>query len=147
MYGCPVHQPCDQRTYLLVCIAKYLIQGRQWNDNDPDDKTQWACQHDTLCRYGPGPPYVYNVRQGDRPAFRAAIQSALEHPIDRYILNMTRQSAVAERLDAILHRDLYGMASELLRQREAGIQQGEVSPHSLWSRERCCSHSCQLFDL
>ena len=98
----------------------------KWDEGDPDDASQWSCQHETLCRYGPGPPYVYNVKRGDRHGLLAAVKAALDNPIDRHILDRTRQSAVAERLDAILHQNRLEMAGELLRQRQAGLQQGEV---------------------
>lgn len=32
------------------------------------------------------PPYVYNVHQGDEKAFIKAVQDAISHPIDRYVL-------------------------------------------------------------
>lgn len=31
------------------------------------------------------PPYVYNVKKGDRKGFANAIKSAIENPIDRYV--------------------------------------------------------------
>ncbi|VDB91883.1 unnamed protein product [Peniophora sp. CBMAI 1063] len=113
--------------YEALCMGVPFINPvLSWNEHDPDDTSQWTCQHETLCRYGPGPPYVYNVKRGDRHALIAAIQAALDHPIERYILEMTKQSAVVERLDAILSQDRLGMARELLQQREEGTRQGEL---------------------
>ena len=69
---------------------------------------------------------MYNVKRGDRHAFLAALKSAMEKPIDRFILETMRQSAVVERLQDILSQDRLGMAQELLRQRKEGLQEGEV---------------------
>ena len=50
----------------------------------------------------------------------------MEKPIDRFILETMRRSAVVERLQDILSQDRLGMAQELLRQRKEGLQEGEV---------------------
>ncbi|KZV73709.1 hypothetical protein PENSPDRAFT_749940 [Peniophora sp. CONT] len=113
--------------YEALCMGVPFINPVMgWDEADPEDTSRWDCQHETLCRYGPGPPYVYNVKRGDPHALLAAIKAALDNPIDRFILERTRQSAVVERLDAILRQDRLVMAKELLQLREAGVQQGEL---------------------
>jgi len=65
------------------------------------------------------PPYVYNVFKGDLEGFVDAITDAIANPIDRYVLERMRMSAVTARLRAILERDLKSDAAELLAQRRA----------------------------
>jgi hypothetical protein len=73
------------------------------------------------------PPYVYNVFASDKEGFVKAVKAALDTPIDPYILTDMKPRAIEERLRAILKRDHYGMAKEILERRFAGLEDGPVS--------------------
>ncbi|KAJ7797295.1 hypothetical protein B0H14DRAFT_2619071 [Mycena olivaceomarginata] len=54
--------------------------SRNWDTNDPNDRTRWTTQHDLLIEFSA--PYVYHVFKGDRDGFVNAIKSAAENPIE-----------------------------------------------------------------
>lgn len=67
------------------------------------DRTRWTTQHPPLAQLDS--PYVYNIHKDDSDAFVRAVRSAMEHPIDRYVLERMKMSAVERRLTEILERD------------------------------------------
>ena len=54
---------------------------RQWNRDDPKDRSRWWTQHGMLKFLDP--PFVYNVFNDDLDGFVGAIDSAMSRRIDR----------------------------------------------------------------
>jgi len=74
-----------------------------WDHENPADMSRWSTQHSQLQSLGP--PYVYNVFQGDTDGFVQAIKDAISHPIDSFVLERMRISSVEKRLGEILEHD------------------------------------------
>ncbi|KAJ7153966.1 hypothetical protein C8R43DRAFT_1186860 [Mycena crocata] len=95
----------------------------EWDLKNPDDRTKWSTQHQRLQYFDP--PYVYNVYKGDRMGFVDAIQRAIDNPIDSYVVDEMRISAIEQRLGRILTTDWRAEAQIIIDQRRASGQ-GEV---------------------
>ncbi len=68
--------------YEALCLGVPFINPiLHWDENHPEDREGWDSMHGLLKLLDP--PYVYNVKRGDREGFAKAIKSAIEHPIDR----------------------------------------------------------------
>ncbi|KAF7320164.1 hypothetical protein MKEN_00800900 [Mycena kentingensis (nom. inval.)] len=104
--------------YDALCFGTPVINPiREWNASDPTNRDYWVAQHGTMKELDP--PFVYNVFQGDKQGFIDAVKKALENPIDRFILDRMRMSAVEERLAGILETDWRGEGIKLLEERKA----------------------------
>ncbi|KAJ7055068.1 hypothetical protein C8F01DRAFT_1030595 [Mycena amicta] len=103
--------------YDALCLGVPVINPiLDWNKDDPMNRDQWNAQHGTLKELDP--PYVYNVFKGDKEGFVKAVKDALANPIQSYILDQMRMSAVEERLGRILETDWKGEAEKLLEERK-----------------------------
>ena len=70
--------------YDALCMGVPFINPvLSWDKEDPENRTKWETQHKVL-QYQ-GPPYVYNVKKNDKEGFWAALRSAMDTPIDRYV--------------------------------------------------------------
>jgi len=113
--GRPVTSPTP---YEALCLGVPFINPiLTWDRNDPKDRTKWQTQHGMLKLLDP--PYVYNIYKEDLDGFVDAIADAILTPINRYVLERMRMSAVTARLRAILEKDWKGEAAELLTKRLA----------------------------
>ncbi|VDB95290.1 unnamed protein product [Peniophora sp. CBMAI 1063] len=117
--GAPVTSPTP---YEALCLGvPFINRIRNWDRTNPDDRYSWDAQHEVLKFMDP--PYVYNVFRDDKTGFIDAIQSALRTPIEGYVLADMHMSAVTARLQAVLERDLYAMAKEVLDRRKSGEEE------------------------
>ncbi|KAJ7682269.1 hypothetical protein DFH06DRAFT_1264957 [Mycena polygramma] len=113
--GGPVKSPTP---YDALCLGVPFINPiLEWDVNDPTNRDQWNAQHGMLKDFDP--PYVYHVFQGDKEGFLRAIKDALANPIQSYILDRMRMSAVEQRLGDIIERDWEAEARILLDKRKA----------------------------
>ncbi|KAF7306540.1 hypothetical protein MIND_00445300 [Mycena indigotica] len=120
--GDPVLSPTP---YDALCLGVPFINViRSWDRTNPADKSRWAAQHGFLKRLDP--PYVYNVFAGDRKGFVDAVKSAVANPIESYIVDAMRISAVEKRLGELLQRNWRSEAIELLEQRRSGRESGPL---------------------
>jgi len=104
--------------YEGLCLGVPFINPiLDWNRDDPKDRTSWQAQHWMLKLLDP--PFVYNVFKDDFDGFVDAIDNAILHPIDRYMLDRMRMSSVALRIRAILETDWKREAAKLLARRQA----------------------------
>ncbi|KAF8344119.1 uncharacterized protein EI90DRAFT_46274 [Cantharellus anzutake] len=68
--------------YEALCLGIPFINPiLHWNREKPELREAWGAQHSMLKLLDP--PYVYNVKKGDREGLTKAIQAALNDPIDR----------------------------------------------------------------
>ncbi|KAJ7693592.1 hypothetical protein B0H17DRAFT_1059112 [Mycena rosella] len=112
--------------YDALCFGVPFINPiSDWDKKNPTDRTKWNTQHDMLKHLSP--PHVYHVFKGDRDGFVNAIRDALANPIESYVPDRMRMTAVQDRLGKILERDWRVEAAELLKAREAGTVKG---PHT-----------------
>ncbi|KAF7982574.1 hypothetical protein HWV62_27573 [Athelia sp. TMB] len=151
--GSPLLSPSP---YDALCLGVPFINPiNAWKLDEPLNKAYWRTQHDNLAQLGP--PYVYNVHEGDEKAFVKAVQDAIATPIDRLLFSsiqscraltvlqsQMRQDQVTKRVDAILKTDWKSEAEKVLERRKAGLEQGDVSLHSN-SYEFCSDLLRQLF--
>ncbi|KAJ7432318.1 hypothetical protein B0H11DRAFT_1760765 [Mycena galericulata] len=118
--------------YDALCFGVPFINPiTQWDRQNPNDRNRWQTQHDGLRHLSP--PYVYHVHKGDRDGFVQAIKDAIDNPIQSYVLDRMRISAVEYRLGQILEHDWRAEAEEVLEERKVSGE-GEVScflPHSI----------------
>ncbi|KAJ7639424.1 hypothetical protein FB45DRAFT_977204 [Roridomyces roridus] len=116
--GDPVLSPSP---YDALCLGVPFINPiKNWNRDHPEDRGSWDSQHNMLKHLSP--PYVYHVFKGDRAGFVQAVKDAVENPIQSYVLDRMRMSAVEQRLGRILEHDWRLEAAEVLRQRKATRQ-------------------------
>ncbi|KAJ7185559.1 hypothetical protein C8R46DRAFT_882085 [Mycena filopes] len=111
--------------YDALCLGVPFINPiNGWNRNDPQDRKQWNTQHNALRSLSP--PIVYHVFQGDREGFVNAIRDAAANPIDSYVLERMKMSAVKARLGGILEKNWRAEAAVLLKAREEGTAKGAL---------------------
>ncbi|KAJ7267981.1 hypothetical protein C8J57DRAFT_1717458 [Mycena rebaudengoi] len=104
--------------YDALCLGVPFINPvMSWDANNPNNRTRWSSQHDTLKELDP--PYVYNVFRDDKDGFVNAVVEATSHPIESFVLEDMRMSAVEERVAAILETDWKAEAAKLLAERKA----------------------------
>ncbi|KAJ7509753.1 hypothetical protein B0H11DRAFT_1257251 [Mycena galericulata] len=90
--------------YNALCLGVPFINPLDmWDEANVDDSTKYHGQHAMMAFMKP--PYVYNVRHGDREGFVNAIAAALENPIPSYIPDRMRMSEVEKRLADIVDND------------------------------------------
>ncbi|KAJ6620752.1 hypothetical protein B0H10DRAFT_1048633 [Mycena sp. CBHHK59/15] len=107
--------------YEGLCLGvPYLNPIRNWDVDNPSNRSRWEVQHMGL-KYT-DPPYVYNVFKGDYEGFKSAIADSMTHPIERYIPETMSEAAVTKRIDAILDRDWKAEANAVLRQKSASAE-------------------------
>ncbi|KAJ6620661.1 hypothetical protein B0H10DRAFT_2021327 [Mycena sp. CBHHK59/15] len=104
--------------YDALCLGVPFINPVMgWDRNSPDDRSKWDVQHGYLKNLSP--PYVYHVFKNDREGFVQAIKDAIANPIQSYILERMKMSAVEYRLGQILEHDWRAEAGDLLEQGNA----------------------------
>ncbi|KAF7343154.1 hypothetical protein MVEN_01746100 [Mycena venus] len=104
--------------YDALCLGVPFINPiMSWDTSNPSNRTRWNSQHNTLKELDP--PYVYNVFRNDKDGFVKAVVEATSHPIESYVLEDMRMSAVEERVAAILETDWKAEAAKLLAERKA----------------------------
>ncbi|KZP05235.1 glycosyltransferase family 18 protein [Athelia psychrophila] len=115
-----VGQPATSPTpYEALCLGIPFINPiMQWDHDHPSDKSKWTAQHWMLSVAGP--PYVYNVFANDREGFISAIRDAASTPIDSYVPEWMRTTAVEERVNNFMRRDWKSEAAALLDRRKNG---------------------------
>jgi len=90
--------------YEGLCLGVPFINPiLHWNENKPEDRDEWDAMHALLKLLDP--PYVYNVKKGDRKGFANAIKSAIENPIDRFVLDRMTLPSVEERMKEFFAKD------------------------------------------
>ncbi|KAJ7129165.1 hypothetical protein C8R44DRAFT_699813 [Mycena epipterygia] len=110
--------------YDALCLGVPFINPiKSWDRENPSDRTKWSTQHDMLRHLSA--PYVYNVFAGDREGFLQAIQDAKANPIQSFVLERMKMSAVEDRFGKILEHDWRAEASDLLKERQA-LEQGPM---------------------
>ncbi|KAF7352263.1 Glycosyltransferase family 18 protein [Mycena venus] len=103
--------------YDALCLGVPFINPIvQWDPKNKTNRDRWFTQQGSLKVLDP--PYVYNVFKGDKEGFLQAIKDALANPIQPYILDRMRMSAIEERLGRILETDWKAEARVLLKQRQ-----------------------------
>ncbi|KAJ7763603.1 hypothetical protein DFH07DRAFT_1018342 [Mycena maculata] len=117
--------------YNALCFGVPFINPvDKWEPENPTDIADDYSQHPFMGFLNP--PYVYNVRRGDREGFVNAIASAIANPIDSHIPDRMRMAAVQKRLAAIVDND---WEAEARRQAE-------------WCSEPCgCLTPCDTRDI
>ncbi|KAJ7699014.1 hypothetical protein B0H17DRAFT_978024 [Mycena rosella] len=123
--GLPLISPTP---YNALCLGVPFINPLDgWDEANPDDTTKYHGQHAMMAFMKP--PYVYNVRKGDRDGFVNAVAAALANPIESYVPERMRMSAVEARLAEIVDHD---WEAEARRQAE-------------WCNEPCgCLTPCDM---
>ncbi|KAF8211115.1 hypothetical protein K438DRAFT_1569743 [Mycena galopus ATCC 62051] len=112
--------------YDALCLGIPFVNPiGEWDKKNPTDRTKWQTQHDQL--KGLSAPYVYHVFKGDRDGFVDAIKSAVENPIESFVLERMKIESVEYRLGKMLEHDWRTEAEELLEARKAGSVSGDVS--------------------
>ncbi|KAI0037152.1 hypothetical protein K488DRAFT_75486 [Vararia minispora EC-137] len=120
--GLPFTSPTP---YEALCLGVPFINPiKSWDRHDPENRYKWEVQHGILKFWNP--PYVYNVFKGDKQGFIDAIRSALENPIDSFVIDHMRMHALETRVQEILTKNYRGMASDILSRRQAGREDGPV---------------------
>ncbi|KAF7360324.1 hypothetical protein MVEN_00761900 [Mycena venus] len=90
--------------YDALCFGVPFVNPiHDWDAADPLNRNKWTVQHDMIKHLDP--PYVYHVYKGDRDGFVKAIEDAVAHPIERFVLDHMRMEAVEQRLRNILNAD------------------------------------------
>ncbi|RSH94917.1 hypothetical protein EHS25_000001 [Saitozyma podzolica] len=84
----------------------------EWDENDPDNRTKWVTQQWHMTDLEP--PYVYSVKAHDLHGLRAAVHSALTHPINSYIPDNMSFKFVTARLAEVIDGDWRGKAEKVL---------------------------------
>ncbi|KAJ6561447.1 hypothetical protein DFH09DRAFT_1364401 [Mycena vulgaris] len=112
-----LHQPNIQRKPPPPACLPVSLRSIQWDAARPTHRKAWRTQHDMLKHLSP--PYVYHVLKNDRAAFVQAIKDALAHPIESYVLERMKMSAVEDRLGKLLEHDWRAEAAALLAERTA----------------------------
>ena len=78
--GSPAASPSP---YDAMCMGVPFINPvLRWDKAAPENRAKWGTQHDGL-KYQM-PPYVYNVKKGDKEGFWEAVKAAIDNPIERY---------------------------------------------------------------
>ncbi|KAF8211116.1 hypothetical protein K438DRAFT_1808837 [Mycena galopus ATCC 62051] len=120
--GNPVVSPTP---YDALCLGiPFVNPVGGWDRENPTDRTRWQTQHDYLKHLSA--PYVYHVFVGDRDGFVDAIKSAIENPIESYVLERMKIESVQYRLGKILEHNWRIEAEELLEARKAGLVSGDL---------------------
>ncbi|KAF7321218.1 hypothetical protein HMN09_00210800 [Mycena chlorophos] len=110
--GRPVASPTP---YDALCVGVPFINPiLDWDRSNPDDRSRWSSQHNTLKHLDP--PYVYNVFKGDEGGFVDAVRDAVRTPIESFVLPAMRMGAVEQRLGEILEMDWRGEAERVLEE-------------------------------
>ncbi|KAJ7077202.1 hypothetical protein C8R43DRAFT_1053748 [Mycena crocata] len=99
--GFPLASPTPYDS--LYFGVPFLNPILQWDAADPSNRDKWSVQHGMIKHLDP--PYVYHVFKGDGDGFVKAIQEAVAHPIESYVLDRMRMHAVEQRLGNILGTD------------------------------------------
>nr|GAT58765.1 predicted protein [Mycena chlorophos] len=87
-----------------MCLGvPFLNPVKQWDPNNPSDRSQWIAQNPELITVDP--PYVYNVFEGDYAGFKDAISKAMDAPIPGFIPPHLTETALRLRLVNLLARD------------------------------------------
>ncbi|KAJ7249496.1 hypothetical protein B0H12DRAFT_1019592 [Mycena haematopus] len=121
--GNPMMSPTP---YDALCLGIPFINPIVlWDPEAPNDPEGWETQHNPLKNLSA--PYVYHVRAGDRDGFVSAIKSAVDNPIQSYVLERMKIGSVEYRLGKMLEHDWKAEAAEVLNARKAGLVPGEVS--------------------
>ncbi|KAJ7432305.1 hypothetical protein B0H11DRAFT_1940785 [Mycena galericulata] len=121
--GDPVISPTP---YDALCLGIPFINPiRQWDPQNPNDRSRWSTQHDPLRDLSP--PYVYNVFRNDREGFLQAIRDAKAHPLESLVLDRMKIESVEYRLGAILEHDWKGEAAALLEKGHDPRNNGSVA--------------------
>ncbi|KAJ7770987.1 hypothetical protein DFH07DRAFT_879501 [Mycena maculata] len=108
--------------YDALCLGvPFLNPILDWDRKDPMNRDKWIAQQGTLKDLDP--PYVYNVFKGDKEGFMKAVEGAIAHPIQRYILDRMRMGAVEQRLSGIIEKDWKTAAIVLLKERRKSGEQ------------------------
>jgi len=100
--------------YEALCLGVPFLNPikNQWDVSDPSNRDKWDVQHGLLKLLDP--PYVYNVRRGDKEGFLKAIKSALENPLtDRYIVERMKMESLEKRLQDLLDTDWENEAAKV----------------------------------
>jgi len=109
--------------YQALCLGVPFINPiMKWDKAHPEDRYKWSVQHGILKFWDP--PYVYNVFKDDKKGFIDAIRSALDNPIDSFIVEHMQMKALENRIEAILSRNHYSMAKGILERRMARLEHG-----------------------
>ncbi|KAF8344118.1 uncharacterized protein EI90DRAFT_46056 [Cantharellus anzutake] len=99
--------------YEALCLGVPFINPiLHWDHNNPEDREGWDSMHGTLKLLDP--PYVYNVKRGDRKGFAKAIKSAIENPIDRFVLDRMTLFNVEERMKEFFAKDWKAEAKNVI---------------------------------
>lgn len=116
--GAPYLSPSP---FVALCQGVPFINPiLDWDPKNPDDRSKWETQQPTLRWYDP--PFVYNVKKGDKQGFMDAIEASMKTGIPRTILPNMKESALEERITRLMETDWRSKAEELLeiRKREDG---------------------------
>ncbi|KAJ6485575.1 hypothetical protein C8R45DRAFT_997083 [Mycena sanguinolenta] len=120
--GNPIISPTP---YDALCLGIPFVNPIfSWDKQDPTNRTRWETQHNYLKELSA--PYVYNVFVGDHDGFVNAIKSAVDNPIESYVLERMRMASVEYRLGKMLEYDWRAEAAELLEERKAGRVPGKL---------------------
>ncbi|KAF5315258.1 hypothetical protein D9619_006957 [Psilocybe cf. subviscida] len=104
--------------YDALCMGVPFINPiLSWDRDDPENRTKWASQHDTLKFQDP--PYVYNVRKNDTQGFWEALGNAMDTPIERYIVPEMTMEALKYRVGKLVEGNWKEKAERLLEERKA----------------------------
>lgn len=96
--------PLSPTPYDALCMGVPFINSIiRWNQDDPEDKSQWGAQHEGLLDVGP--PYVYHVKQGDTKALKAALEGAVANMIEKFVPRRMTMRAMQARYRMLIETD------------------------------------------
>ncbi|CAA7262774.1 unnamed protein product [Cyclocybe aegerita] len=102
--------------YVALCLGVPFVNPiRNWDRQDPWNKTKWHTQHPSLNGYDP--PYVYHVHKGDYEGFIKAVKAASITEIPSFIPPHMTEFVVRERVRNLIETDWKALAAELLEER------------------------------
>jgi hypothetical protein len=96
--------PLSPTPYDALCMGVPFINSvTKWDEEDPDDMSKWAAQHEGLLDVGA--PYVYHVKQGDKDGLQAALEGAVANPIERFVPRRMTKRAMQARYRMLVETD------------------------------------------
>ncbi|KAJ7067833.1 hypothetical protein C8F01DRAFT_1115897 [Mycena amicta] len=100
-----------------LCLGVPFINVvTQWDHSNPEDKSKWRSQHALAALLSP--PYVYNVRRGDKQGLIDAVKAALANPIDSFIPERMTLPSIEGRLAGLVDNDWEAEQRRLFRRCE-----------------------------
>ncbi|KAF7331672.1 hypothetical protein MKEN_00046900 [Mycena kentingensis (nom. inval.)] len=94
-----------------LCLGVPFINVvTEWDESNWEDRMQWRSQHAFASLLDP--PYVYNVRRGDKQGLIDAVKAALANPIDSFVPERMTFPSIEERLAPIVDRDWEALERE-----------------------------------